>query len=118
MRFLVDESTGTAVAQYLRGQGHEVVVVSEVMPQAQDVEILHKAVDEELIVITNDKDFGDLVYRSGEGHAGILLLRLRDESAANRVHVVKTVLETHGDAVVGNFVVATESHTRIRKTTK
>ena len=118
MRFLVDESTGAAVAQFLREQGHEVVVVAEVMPQAKDVAILRKAVDKKLIVVTNDKDFGDLVFRSGEEHAGILLLRLRDESAANRVHVVKQVLEKHADEIDGNFVVATESHTRIRKAPK
>ena len=82
MRFLVDESTGAAVAEFLRGQGHDVVAVAEITPQAIDQDILQSALADQRIVITNDKDFGDLVFRSGLAHAGVVLLRLRDESAA------------------------------------
>src|SRR5258708_5035774 len=118
MRFIVDESTGTSVAEYLRGQGHHVTVVAEALPQADDIEILRKAVAEKLIVVTNDKDFGDLVFRSGESHAGILLLRLRDESSATRVAVVANVMENHPEDLAGNFVVASESHIRVRRPAK
>jgi len=53
--------------------------------------------------VTNDKDFGDLVFRSGMALHGVLLLRLRDESAANRVRVVKSVLERYADRLPGHF---------------
>ena len=115
MRFFVDESAGASVAQLLRDQGHEVLAVAEAMPMAVDTDILLKAAAERSIVVTNDKDFGDLVFRSGQAHAGILLLRLKDESAENRVRVVRTVLERHAADLSGNFVVATNSHVRIRK---
>ena|SRR2546429_5454622 len=115
MRFLVDESTGAAVAEFLRDQGHEVLAVAQAMPQADDVEILEKACSDRYLIITNDKDFGELVYRSGHPHAGILLLRLRDESAANRVTVVRSVLKDHAADLTGNFVVATDSKVRVRK---
>src|SRR5437773_2002892 len=115
MRFLVDESSGAAVAEFLREQGHEVLAVAEAMPQAEDADILEKACSDRSIVVTNDKDFGELIYRSGHPHAGILLLRLRDESAANRVAVVKSVLKRHAGDLAGNFVVATDSQVRVRK---
>src|SRR5262249_47847168 len=115
MRFLVDESTGAAVADYLRGQGHDVFVVSEVMPQAEDALILATAAAENRIIVTNDKDFGELIFRGGQPHAGVVLLRLRDESAANRVRVVQTVLRQVAAELPGKFIVATESHIRIRK---
>lgn len=115
MRFLVDESTGVAVVDFLRSQGHEVAAVADVLPQAVDCDILAKAAAEARIVVTNDKDFGDLVFRSGQPHAGILLLRLKDESAANRVNTVRAVLEKHAADLPNNFVVATDSHIRIRK---
>jgi predicted nuclease of predicted toxin-antitoxin system len=91
-----------------------VVAISEVMPQAVDREILVRAAGEDRILITNDKDFGELVFRSGQVHHGVLLLRLRDESAANRVRVVRSVLEKYADRLTGNFVVATERGVRIR----
>jgi len=114
MQFIVDESTGMAVIEYLRAAGHRVLAISETMPQAVDKEILARAASENRILITNDKDFGELVFRSGQVHHGVLLLRLRDESAANRVNVVKSVLENYADRLAGNFVVATEKGVRIR----
>lgn len=115
MRFVVDESTGAAVAEFLRSQGHDVSTVAEVTPQAEDTAILKQAVSEKRIVVTNDKDFGDLVFRSGELHAGIILLRLRDESATNRVAVVKNLLDKHAAEIAENFVVASDALVRIRR---
>jgi len=114
IQFVVDESTGTAVAEYLRSSGHDVLVVAETMPQADDAAILARATAEGRIVITNDKDFGELVFRNGQAHQGILLLRLRDESAANRVQVVKSVLDGYANRLADHFVVATESSVRVR----
>lgn len=114
MQFLVDESTGTSVAEFLRGLGHDALAVADIMPQAADGAILARAVAEGRIVVTNDKDFGELVFRSGQPHAGVLLLRLQDESAANRVAVVRTVLNDHADQLPTHFVVATETHIRVR----
>ena len=116
MRFVVDASTGAAVVDYLRAEGHDVVSVAEVMPQAADTAILAFAVAEQRIVVTNDKDFGELVYRSGQASAGIVLLRLSDESGANRVRVMASVLAQCADQLAGAFVVATESHIRVRRT--
>jgi len=114
MDFIVDESTGTAVVEYLRSIGHDVLFVAEAMPQADDPDILGRAVSEERILVTNDKDFGELVFRSGQAHHGVVLLRLHDESPANRVRVVKAVLEQHADQLAGHFIVATEGGVRIQ----
>ena len=114
MEFIVDESTGAAVVEYLRAVGHDVLAVAEAMPQADDGNILARADSEARILITNDKDFGELVFRSGQAHQGVVLLRLRDESPANRVRVLKAVLEQYADRLVGRFTVATESRIRMR----
>jgi predicted nuclease of predicted toxin-antitoxin system len=108
MQFIVDESTGVAVIEYLRAAGYRVLAIGESMPQAVDKEILERAESEGYILITNDKDFGELVFRSGLAHHGVLLLRLRDEGSANRVNVVKLVLEKYADRLAENFVVATK----------
>ena len=114
MRFIVDESTGTAVVKYLRNVSYDVLAVAETMPQADDPYILAQAVSERRILVTNDKDFGELVFRSRQAHHGVVLLRLHDESSANRVRVMKATLEQYADRLVGHFTVATEGGVRIR----
>lgn len=63
MRFLVDECTGPAVARWLRNQQHEVFSVYEEARGTEDDVIIQKAFEENWILITNDKDFGEKVYR-------------------------------------------------------
>lgn len=115
MKFLVDECTGTSVAACLRDEGHDVVTVADVMPQASDRKILNRAVSEGRIVVTNDKDFGQLVYYSGWKHRGVVLLRLRSERAENKVRMMKVVLAQVGERLQNHYVVATEAGIRIRK---
>jgi predicted nuclease of predicted toxin-antitoxin system len=114
MRFVVDESTGAAVVEYLRAAGHDVLAVADVMPQADDHAILARAAGEGRVLVTNDKDFGELVFRSGHGHNGVVLLRLHDESPANRVRVLEAILNQYLDRLPGHFTVATEGRVRIR----
>lgn len=114
MRFIVDESTGAAVVEQLRGLGHDVVSVAEEMPQALDTVILQRAADEGRVVLTNDKDFGDLAFRSGQAHHGIVLFRLRDETAAHRVFMLQVLLEQHLEQLENHFVVVTENGIRVR----
>lgn len=63
MRFLVDECTGPAVARWLREQSHEVFSVFDEARGMVDADILYKAHSENWILITNDRDFGEKVYR-------------------------------------------------------
>jgi predicted nuclease of predicted toxin-antitoxin system len=116
MRFLVDECVSSAVTQYLRANGHEILAVAEVTPRANDTDILNRAFREQRILITNDKDFGELVFRSGQAHQGVLLLRLRDESPANQIAVLEAVLQDYSDQLPGQFAIVSERNIRIRGT--
>jgi len=114
MRFIVDESAGRAVVEFLRRAGHDVLAVDEAMPGARDADTLARASSEERVLVTNDKDFGELVFRSGQPHHGVLLLRLRDESPENRLRVMNAVLDEHAARLAGRFTVATEAGVRFR----
>jgi predicted nuclease of predicted toxin-antitoxin system len=63
MRFLVDESTGPAVAKWLRERGLEVFPVYDESRGMEDMHVIEKAFQEDWILVTNDKDFGEKVYR-------------------------------------------------------
>lgn len=114
LRFLIDESTGQAVAVHLRQHGYDALAVSEVMPQADDALILRFAVTERRIVITNDKDFGEMVYRERQQHCGIILLRLADVSAAAKKRIALSIVEHFGEQLVDAFCVSTEKKSRLR----
>jgi predicted nuclease of predicted toxin-antitoxin system len=112
MRFLVDECTGPKVAQWLRSQGHDVFSVYEEARGISDDEVLRRAYAEVRVLITNDKDFGEKVYREGHPHHGVILLRLEDERAQKKIQVLARLLSHYGEQVQDRFVVATERYTR------
>jgi predicted nuclease of predicted toxin-antitoxin system len=91
MRFLVDECTGTKVAKWLKQQGYEVFSVYEQARGITDNQVLEKANAENWILITNDKDFGEKIYREKYKHRGVIFLRLDDERAANKITVLSIV---------------------------
>jgi predicted nuclease of predicted toxin-antitoxin system len=113
MRFLVDECTGPSVAKWLRDQHHDVFSVYEGACGAEDEVLLQRACAEDRIVVTNDKDFGEKVFRDKLAHKGIILLRLDDERPPNKIAVLGKVLQGYADQLVGRFVVATEKVVRI-----
>lgn len=112
MRFLVDECTGPAVARWLRTQSHEVFSVYEEARGMTDDDILEKAFSEEWILITNDKDFGEKVYREKQPHRGVVLLRLQDERSASKIEAIKKLLDGYADQLADAFVVVTETQVR------
>lgn len=118
MRFLVDECTGPAVARWLREQHHEVFSVYEEARGMSDDEVIVKAFAEDWILITNDKDFGEKVYRERRPHKGVILLRLEDERAVNKIATLRRLLESYAGQLADQFLVVTESHVRFARTSE
>ena len=115
MRFIVDECTGPVVARWLQSQGHDAFSVYELARGISDEEIAEKAATQDRIVITNDKGFGERTFREGRRHAGIVLLRLKDERSTCKIEALRRLLESHPARLEGNFVVVTEKAVRISK---
>lgn len=115
MHFLVDENTGVVVARWLRSQGYEVFSVYEEARGTDDDDILQKAFDENWILITSDKDFGEKVYRELRSHRGIILLRLEDERSVNKINTLQKLLENYSEQLSNSFVVVTEKQVRFAK---
>lgn len=115
MRFLVDECTGPAVARWLREQQHKVFSVYEEARGMDDDEIVQKAFVENRILITNDKDFGEKIYRERRPHRGVILLRLNDERAAIKIDVMRRLLAGYADRLADHFVVVTETRVRFAR---
>lgn len=118
MRFLIDECTGTAVAQWLRNLHYDVFSVYDEARGLDDESIIEKANLENYILVTNDKDFGELVFRMRKLHKGVILLRLEDERSENKITVLQRVLDSFSDNLVNNFIIVTEKTVRIVEESK
>ena len=80
-----------------------------------DNDITQKAFDDNWILITNDKDFGEQVNRERKPHHGIVLLRLADERAISKIEVLNRLLQSHANRLPDQFTVVTEKSVRFAK---
>ncbi len=115
MRFLVDECTGPAVASWLRDHNHDVFSVFDEARGVDDDTIIKKALEENWILITNDKDFGEKVYRQSRLHRGVILLRLGDETSSSKINILSRLLQRYQDRLQNSFVVVMEKQVRFAK---
>jgi predicted nuclease of predicted toxin-antitoxin system len=105
MRFLADESCDFRVARALRAAGHDVLAVAEVAPGADDKIIIELSLHERRVFITEDRDFGHLVYASDMQTSGVILLRFPANARAILPDVVVELVTEHGDKLKDHFVV-------------
>lgn len=115
LKFLVDAGVGNYVEQYLADNRYDmksIRVIDKFMP---DEDIIRLAVAENRMIITMDKDFGELTYHSGLKHNGVLLLRLEDANGTEKVRVVTEILEKYSNQMAHCFCVYQNNKFRIRK---
>ena len=116
MRILADESVDYRIITFLRAQAFTVLAVIDNDASLSDLEVLQKANDEKILLITEDKDFGELVFRLKLQHPGILLLRFFNIEINIQTKKVLQALKIHGKELLNNFSTLTENRLRIRQT--
>ena len=114
LKFLVDVGVSTKVESWLVQQGYGTKSIRNIDPRMPDEKILQIAVQEKRMVITMDKDFGELVYNSGLPRAGVLLLRVENCNSAEKLSIVERVLRKYRDGIYGKFCVYKDNKLRIR----
>jgi predicted nuclease of predicted toxin-antitoxin system len=114
MNFLIDESADVRLAAHLRELGHDVKTVAGDYAQAlEDREILRLAAAERRIVITFDRDFGELIFRESQAHAGVLYFRLGPIDLPTEIARLGYVLTHYADQL-DQFLVITPARVRVR----
>ena len=114
MKILTNENVSASVVQELRSRGHDVLAVKESLRGATDTAILARAQQESRLVITQDKDFGELAFRYRlPAECGVVLFRLTRGDADDDRRRMLEVIESRADWA-GQFAVATDDRVRIR----
>jgi predicted nuclease of predicted toxin-antitoxin system len=114
MNLLADEGVDRPIVERLRQDGHDVLYVAEMEPSIDDDIVLDRANQHQAVLVTADKDFGELVYRLGRIHRGVILIRLEGLQPSTKASVVAMALREHGDKVLDAFSVITPGLVRIR----
>ena len=115
MKIVVDVGVGKAVERWLASQNLDVVAVRDLDPGMADIAILALAAAEQRLVITMDKDFGELIVRSGQLHAGVLLLRLADADSQEKLRVVQQIFALHRNVLPGSYCIYHKDKLRVRQ---
>ena len=114
MRFLADENVSSLVIERLRADGHEVAAIVAIQSGAPDTTVLKTADVERCVLITEDRDFGELVVRQRMAVRGVLLLEL--DKLTNRAEAdrVSHIVSTYAEKLLDNLAVIEPARIRLR----
>lgn len=115
MNLVADEGVDRSVVERLRQDGHDVAYVAELSPSITDQEVLQQANARGAVLLTADKDFGDLVFRQGLVHSGVVLLRLAGLANVTKAEIVVEVCRDRTADLIGAFTVVSPGQVRIRR---
>ena len=115
MKVLADEGVDRPIVERLRQSGHQIWYVAEMEPGIADEVVLGLANQEEAVLLTADKDFGELVFRQERMTKGVILIRLAGISPVRKAGIVVSALAAHGGEMEEAFTVITPGAVRIRR---
>src|SRR4051812_46183989 len=114
MNFLIDENIHADVVAWLRSRGQDVVYVAESLLGSSDEELLAIARKEHRILVTDDKDFGELIFHRRVLSSGVILLRLTDRSIQARLNRLEAAWASISARAQGSFMVVSDKRVRLR----
>ena len=112
MKFLADVNIEKTIVDELRMLGYDIVWIVDENPYLDDMSIFKIAQNENRILLTNDKDFGEIVFRQKLVSAGIILLRIKGQDTGEKIKLLRKVLISHHDRISKHFVVITKEKVR------
>jgi predicted nuclease of predicted toxin-antitoxin system len=115
MNLLADESVDRQIVEQLRQDGHDVLYIAEVEPSISDNSVYDRANERAALLVTSNKDFGELVFRENRLVSdGVVLLRLAGLSAAKKAEIVSDAIRGHEAEFPHHFSVVAPGKVRIR----
>lgn len=113
MRFLADESCDFAVVRALRSDGHDVLAISEFQQRSVDEDLMQVALEGSRMLLTEDKDFGWLVFAAHMDSPGVILIRFPGFARGTLAAAVRRLVSEQGRQLPGAFVVLQPGSVRI-----
>ena len=118
MRILTGENISPVIVVALEAAGHDVLAVTTAMPAAPDDAVMERAVAEGRVLVTEDKDFGELAFRRGHRPPAVIRLALPGFQPSQKAARLCEVLADDGKEIAGQAVVIEPDRIRSRKLPK
>ena len=112
--FVVDVGVGRIIEDWLAEQSFSVISIRNLNAEMPDIDIIELTNRENAVMITMDKDFGELIFKNKVQHKGILLLRLEDAVAEEKLAVIQNIFPEHLLNIKNKFTVYQNGKLRIR----
>jgi len=114
LTFLIDESVDFRIVKIISNLEFKIIVIDQSKRGQPDEQVIQNANNQNAIIVTEDKDFGDLTYRMKIKNNGIVLLRISGLSFLKKILIVKESFSNHANEFKNSFTVITKSGIRIR----
>lgn len=114
MRWIADECVSARLIKLLREAGHDVVYVAEMAAGASDGELIGLARRDNRLLLTDDKDFGELVIRRRWAAPGVVLMRVGSEQPQMRWQRLQAAIARFDESLYGRYVVIEDARLRVR----
>ena len=114
MRILADEDVAGPLVTWLRSEGHDLIWMAEVGPGADDASVIGRAMEQDRVILTQDRDFGELVFRGTQRLAGVIYLRLATRNVAELVAAFRALWPRIEPRAPGHLVVVARGRLRVR----
>lgn len=115
MKIVADESVDYGIILELRKNGYNVLAIEDSYKGSEDEMVLEISLKENSLLMTEDKDFGELVFRLNKAHIGIVLIRLSGIDLESKNKIILKSLKENFETMKNSFSVISENQTRIRK---
>jgi predicted nuclease of predicted toxin-antitoxin system len=113
IKFLADVNVEKPLVDYLSKQGYDIKWVPDYNCEMPDEGLLQLANEEKRIFITNDKDFGDLIFLQKKLSVGTILFRVKGQKTEEKIKLMKKILMGYRDKLLNHYIVITKAKIRI-----
>ena len=113
MQFVADESCAAPVISALRAAGHDVIAIAEIGKGTADERVIERAFSERRVLVTEDADFGELVYARGQPSAGVIFAKFHRRVRRIKPAAVVEAVAQLGERLRGGFTVVEPGRVRV-----
>ncbi|MDN5870634.1 MAG: DUF5615 family PIN-like protein [Nitrococcus sp.] len=115
MKLIADENIAAPLARALRNAGVDIIYVAEFTPGISDDEVLELAKEQHRLLLTEDKDFGELVFRMKRGLPGVIMMRLPEGPWESKWARLNVIIDRHRGRLRGSYTVIEKARVRFRR---
>jgi len=115
MQFLADECCDALIVRTLRALQHDMLYIAEEAPGIVDSDVLKRSLEQERVLITEDRDFCELVFRDNRPAYGIILVRIPAQHRIEKAARITALVATYGQELQGCIATPTVQNMKLRR---